>query len=607
MAEQNLFVDAVVLLGGAVVAAPIAKRIGLGTVLGYLAAGVVLGPVLQWFREGEEILHFAEIGVVFLLFVIGLELKPSRLWAMRTDIFGLGASQVVGTGAVLAALTLALSDLSWQTAIIVGFGLALSSTAFALQMLEDRGESRMPHGKRAFGILLFQDLAIVPLLVAVPLLAAGTMEMGPSGWRAAGIAVLAVVGLIAVGRWLLNPLFAIIAATGAREAMIAAALFVVLGAAVLMDFAGLSMAMGAFVAGVMLAESSYRHELEADIEPFRGILLGLFFVAVGLSLDLRVVWENIGLIVALVPALLAVKAAILYALARLFGSDHAEAVRVAAVLPQHGEFGFVLFSAAVAAGLLEPALSSLLIACVTLSMALTPLTVAIGEWLTRDDAAPEQMEEDFTDAETDVLMIGFSRMGQIVAQVLLSGGLNVTVIDNDAERIRQAARFGFRIYFGDGTRKDVLLAAGIEHAKLVAVMTSNRETTDHVASLLRDDFAETPLYVRSYDRTHSLELRAREVTYELRETLESAFVFGCAVLTGVGFARDEAEAIVEDVRRRDMERLRAQAADGLYAGRDMLHSGPQTPEPLLRPVHAARAANEEGREIIESEAKEAAQ
>ena len=586
MAEPSLFTEAVVILGAAVVAAPIFKRLGLGTVLGYLAAGLVLGPILQWFRDGEAILHFAEIGVVFLLFVIGLELKPSRLWEMRTAIFGLGATQVVGTGIVLALATLLVSDLSWQTAAIVGFGLALSSTAFALQMLEDRGQSRTAHGKTAFSILLFQDLAIVPLLVAVPLLAAGSMEMGAEGWQAAGIAVAALLGLVLVGRYALNPLFGVIADTGAREAMIAAALFVVLGAAVLMQWAGLSMGMGAFVAGVMLAESSYRHELEADIEPFRGILLGLFFVAVGLAVDLDVVWANLWLILALVPALLAIKGVILYAAARVFGSPHAEALRVAAVLPQHGEFGFVLFSAAVTAGLLDPALSSLLVACVTLSMAATPLTVWLGEKLM--PAEPhETMEEDFSDVEADVLMIGFSRMGQIVAQVLMAGGLRVTVIDSDAERVRQAQRFGFRIYFGDGTRKDVLLAAGVEKARLVAVMTASRDVSDRVVELIDDEF-DVPLYVRSYDRTHSLDLRARGVAYELRETVESAFRMGGEMLVGTGFAEDEARAIVNDVRRRDAERLDEQAEGGIMAGRDRLHHEPQTPEPLLEPVRAAR-------------------
>ena len=588
MAAPSLFAEAVVILGAAVIAAPVFKRVGLGTVLGYLAAGLVLGPVLNWFRDGEEILHFAEIGVVFLLFIIGLEMKPARLWEMRTAIFGLGATQVGVTGLALAGLTLAVSDLPWQAAAVVGFGLALSSTAFALQMLNDRGQSRTAYGRRAFSILLFQDLAIVPLLVAVPLLAAGTMEMSGEDWRSAAIAVGALAALVVAGRYLLDPLFGVIADTGAREAMIAAALFIVLGAAVLLDLVGLSMGMGAFVAGVMLAESSYRHELEADIEPFRGILLGLFFVAVGMSVDLAVVWQNLWLILGLVPALLAIKAAIIYAACRAFGSDHAEALQVAAVLPQHGEFGFVLFSAAVAAGLLDGATSSLLVACVTLSMAVTPLTVWLGERLA-PTTPREELEEDFADAEADVLMVGFSRLGQIVAQVLMAGGLKVAVIDNDVERIRQAERFGFRIYFGDGTRKHVLLAAGVEHARLVAVTTGRRDVTDRIVELLDDEF-DVPLYVRSYDRTHSLNLRARGVAYELRETVESAFRFGGEMLVGSGFEEDEARAIVNDVRRRDRERLDVQAADGFMAGRDRLHHEPQTPEPLLQPIREARRA-----------------
>ena len=597
-AEGNLFVDAVVILGGAVVMAPIFKRMGLGTVLGYLATGILLGPVLNLYREeGEEILHFAEIGVVFLLFLIGLELKPSRLWDMRRDIFGLGASQVVLTGAVLGSLAY-VYGFDWRGAAVVGAGLALSSTAFAMQVMEDRGVLRTGFGQRAFAILLFQDLAIVPLLVAVPLLAAGTMEMGPNAWWTAAKAVGAVAGLVLVGRFILDRLFHVIATTGAREAMIAAALLIVLGSAVLMQFVGLSMAMGAFLAGVLLAESSYRHELEADIEPFRGIFLGLFFVAVGLSVDLRVVWDNLFLLALAVPLLLAVKSVILYWLARAFGSDHNASARISAILPQHGEFGFVLFSAALAAGLLTSDQSSVLIAAVTISMAATPVVVMIGERLVSAPPRDEEPEESFEDVSTDVLMIGFSRIGQIVAQTLLTGGVDVTVIDNDPERIRQASRFGFRIYFGDGARKDVLHAAGIEDAKLVVVATGTVENTNRVVDILRDEFPSKPLYVRSYDRTHSLDLIKRDVTFELRETFESAIVLGCEILQGVGFRRDEAEAIVDDVRRRDRKRLEEQASEGVMAGRGWMHTEPQTPAPLLEPVRKARAIGEESREVL---------
>ncbi|MEL7274792.1 MAG: monovalent cation:proton antiporter-2 (CPA2) family protein, partial [Pseudomonadota bacterium] len=322
MAEgSSIFLDAVVLLGGATIAAPLFKKIGLGTVLGYLGLGLLLGPVFNYIHDGESVLHVAELGIVMLLFLVGLELNPSRLWDMRREIFGLGALQVLISMGVIAVIAWAIY-FEWQAAVIVGAGLALSSTAFALQLLEDSGDDRLPYGKRSFSILLFQDLAIAPLLVLVPLLAAGTMQISTEGMMQMGLAVASVVALVLAGRYLLNPLFHIIANTGAKEAMIAAALFVVIGSAVLMQLTGLSMAMGAFIAGVMLAESSYRHELEADIEPFRGILLGLFFIAVGLAVDLQIVWDNILLIIAIVPAAMALKAAIIYGLCRAFGSDH---------------------------------------------------------------------------------------------------------------------------------------------------------------------------------------------------------------------------------------------------------------------------------------------
>ena len=575
-----VFVEAVVLLGGATIAAPLFKKIGLGTVLGYLFLGLLLGPILQFVGrgEGEDVLHVAELGVVLLLFLVGLELKPARLWDMRTEIFGLGGSQVLLSGILLAGLAWWLR-FEWTAALAVGFGLALSSTAFALQLMEERGEINKPFGKRAFSILLFQDLAIAPLLVAVPLLAAGSMEITGAGLGQVAIAVACVVMLIAAGRYALNPLFNIIADTGAREAMIVAALFVVIGSAVLMQFAGLSMAMGAFIAGVMLAESRYRHELEADIEPFRGVLLGLFFVAVGLSVDLAVVVENLWLILAVVPVTMVVKAIILYWLSRLFGSDHNDAVRIAGVLPQHGEFGFVLFTAASGAALLDGENASILIACVTLSMMATPLSVYLSTLFQSAAGDAEQMDEDFDGAGSDVLMIGFSRMGQIAAQVLLAGGNAVTVLDNSADRMRQAERFGFRIYFGDGTRKDVLRAAGIERAKLVAVCTQHREITDEIVELIHHEYPDIEIYVRSYDRGHALELLSRDRVWQIRETFESALVMGGALLQATGYSERDAQRIVADVRRRDKERLHEQLVDGITAGRQHLHFEP-VPEPL---------------------------
>ncbi|MXN51100.1 potassium transporter TrkA [Shinella sp. AETb1-6] len=584
--------EVLMMLGGALLAAPIFKRLGLGTILGYLAAGVVIGPILHQIRDGEELLGVAELGVVFLLFLIGLELKPSRLWSMRHDIFGLGIAQVVVTGLILAGLVLLFGLEEWDGALIIGFGLALSSTAFAMQILDERGDTNTRYGQRAFSLLLLQDLAIVPLLALIPLLAEQAPEDTTSAFHDFMVAVGAIAALLVAGRYLLNPLFQIIARTGAREAMIAAALFVVLAAAMLLQMAGLSMAMGAFLAGVLLADSSYRHELQADVEPFRGILLGLFFMAVGLSLHLDVIFASWLTILIATPAVMLVKGLVIYCLCRFTGSVHNDAVRIALVLPQGGEFGFVLFTAAAAAGIFSGGLASLLIAVVTVSMALTPIAAALSRFLLVEDPE-EEMEEDFEGAGADVLMIGFSRFGQIAAQILLAGGREVTVIDHSTDRVRQAANFGFRIYFGDGTRKDVLRAAGIERAKIVAVCTHGKATTDRIVDLVQSEYPNATVFVRSYDRIHTLSLRARGVQHDVRETFESALVFGRETLEELGVEPDDAVAISDDIRRRDEARLELQAVEGLAAGRHMLHSAPVKPEPLVRPKNQMADADED--------------
>ena len=598
----TIFTQTLVLLAGAVIAAPIFRLLGLGTILGYLAAGVVIGPVMHEVTDAEEVLHFAEFGIVFLLFVIGLELKPSRLWQMRSDVFGLGPAQVIIAGLALTGLAIAAGLADWQGALVIGFGLSLSSTAFAVQILNDNGDLNSKYGQRAFSLLLFQDLAIVPLLALVSILGKGVDETGPSALTGLVVAVAAVGVMIIAGRYLLTPLFQVITRTGAREVMIATALLIVLGSAAAMQAVGLSMAMGAFLAGLMLAESSYRHELEADIEPFRGLLLALFFMAVGLSLDIHVLWSQIGFIVLAVPVFMIVKGGIIYLLCRLMGSPHNDAMRIAFLLPQGGEFGFVLLTTAMAAGLLSSATASLLIAIVTLSMALTPLGAALSRKLLTVER--EELEEDFRGAGADVLMIGFSRFGQITAQILLAGGRDVTVIDDSADRIRQAASFGFRIYFGDGTRKDVLLASGIEKAKIVAVLTQKREITDKIVDLIRSEFPNVRLFARSYDRIHTLSLRERGVEYELRETLGSGLIFGRKTLEALGMGSAEAEAIEDDIRKRDEERLLLQAAEGLAAGRHMLHNRPVKPEPLIKPKHPS--PNEEAAMRAQDKPQEAA-
>ncbi|WP_011579780.1 MULTISPECIES: monovalent cation:proton antiporter-2 (CPA2) family protein [Chelativorans] len=586
-AALDTYYQPLLLLGAAVIAAPLFKRLGLGTVLGYLAAGIAMGPVARLISDGEDLLPIAELGVVFLLFLIGLDLNPSRLWAMRRQIFGLGAAQVVVTGAVLALAALVFFGLSPAAAVVIGFGLALSSTAFGVQIMESEGTLNRPYGRTAISILLLQDLAIAPLLALIPLLSPGGEGAEDITFSGFALALACVAALILAGRYLLNPLFRLIGSTGAREAMIAAALLVVLGSATLLQVAGLSMGLGAFIAGVLLADSSYRHELTADIEPFRGILLGLFFMAIGLSLDLDVVLENWLLVLGLVPAFMLAKAVLLYGICRLFGCQHNQAVHVASLLPQGGEFGFVLFTAASAALIFSPETASLLIAIVTLSMAMTPAVVRMGALLMLPEER-EEIDETFDGAGSEILMIGFSRFGQVASQILLAGGVDVTIIDHSATRVRSVEKFGFRIYFGDGRRKEVLEAAGINKAKVVAVCTNVRATTDAIVNMIRSEFPHVKLYVRSYDREHTLSLKARGVDYEIRETFESALVFGQRSLTELGTSEEVALEIVEDVRRRDEERLAIQAVEGIQAGGDRMHVRPVTPEPLTKPAREAR-------------------
>ncbi|WP_279480549.1 monovalent cation:proton antiporter-2 (CPA2) family protein [Aureimonas sp. SK2] len=590
-----LFLEILLILGGGIVAGTLFKRIGLGTILGYLFAGIVMGPILRLVQHGQdEILHIGELGVVFLLFIIGLELKLSRLWALRRQIFGLGLAQVLVTGAILTG-GLALILPGWNAAVVIGFGLALSSTAFALQLLEESGEMNLRFGQTSFSILLFQDLAIAPLLAILPVLAPGVDNGAAFDLWAMARSLAALIALVAVGRYLINPLFRVLANSGAREVMIAAALFVVLASALLMGLAGFSMAMGAFIAGVLLAESSYRHELEANIDPFRGLLLGLFFIAVGLTLDLSVIAANAWIVLLGAPALMAVKAAIIFPLCRLFGESRADSLRTALVLPQGGEFAFVLFSAATASAILDGATGSILVSIVTLSMALTPLADRLARRLTPDQERPDEMEEDFSGAgQSDVLMIGFSRFGQMAAQVMLSSGLEMTIIDSSAERIRAAGRFGFRIYFGSGLRRSVLEAAGIRHVRIVAVCTNKPETTNAIVDLIHSEFPNVSIFARSYDRNHSLSLRERGVTFELRETLESALRFGGHTLEALGVERDESRRIVEDVRRRDAERLALQGARAAGTGSTVLGRGRMSPEPLTKPKEGARVRQPRG-------------
>ncbi len=590
-AQSTDLVQLVALLGAGVVAVPVFKRVGLGSVIGYLAAGIAIGPFgLGLFTDPQAILHVAELGVVMFLFVIGLEMRPSRLWGLRREIFGLGVAQVVVCGAILTGAGI-LAGLPPAAAFVAGMGFVLTSTATVMQLLDERGETASPAGQRIVSILLLEDLSIVPLIAAVVLL--GTTHADEHAlpfWQSGLIALAAVAAVVAAGRWLLNPMFRILARANAREVMTAAALLVVLGAALVMQLSGLSMAMGAFLAGVLLSESSFRHQLEADIEPFRGLLLGLFFLGVGMSLDLRVLVLDWEYILAALAGYMVLKAIGIALVARLFRTDMRESLTRAAMMAQGGEFAFVLYSAAVAGGVIDGRLNAILTATVILSMALTPLTVIALRYLPEPKQSLEGL--DVADGlEGRVLMIGFGRFGQIVSQFLLSEGIDVTAIDSDADMVRSAARFGFKVYYGDGTRLDVLRAAGIEHADLIVVCTDKRESTDVIVELIRSEFPLAKLYVRSYDRQHTLKLRKLGVDFEIRETYESAFTFGMQSLEGLGYDEGRIAEVAETIREREAARLAIQMSGGQLAYTDV--QGKQQPQPLTVPKRRAKALNEE--------------
>lgn len=588
----------VVLLAAAVIAVPIFKRIGLGSVLGYLIAGLIIGPFgFAFFHDSTSILHIAELGIVMYLFVIGLEMQPSHLWSLRREIFGLGTLQIVACALALTGVGLLFGS-QWQVAFIGAAGFVLTSTAIVMQLLGDRGDIAQPHGQKVVAILLFEDLLIVPLLAIVAFMAPNhVVETTSARLENIGIGLIAIAGLIAAGYWLLNPLFRLLAAAKAREVMTAAALLVVLGAALLMQVSGLSMAMGAFLAGVLLSESTFRHQIEADIEPFRGILLGLFFLGVGMSLDLSVVQQNWQLIVSGVLAMMFAKALMIYVVARMTKSSHIEALDRALLMAQGGEFAFVLFAAAVSAQVIDNTVKSNLTAIVVLSMVLTPILGVVFKRFTQ--TKNEISLENVNVAEGlsgRILLIGFGRFGQVASQLLLARGVDVTIIDNDIDMIQNAEKFGFKIYYGDGCRLDILHASGASTAEAIVVCVDSKETTNRIVELVTHEFPLAKLLVRSYDREHSLHLVKQKVDYMIRETFESAIKFGGVILDRLGVDEDEVKRISDEIRERDEERFETEiAADDVYAGVGLQysHSHPRPTSPLLRPKQAGRILNDE--------------
>jgi monovalent cation:proton antiporter-2 (CPA2) family protein len=600
--EFGFLTFGVVLLAAAVLSVPIARRLGLSPIVAYLVAGIVIGPFgFAVFGTPESIIPVSELGVVMLLFLIGLELELGRLVAMRRAIFGLGAAQLAVTGLAIGALAYAVGLVDWRGAVIAGLALAMSATAIALQILEERGQLQHDYGQRAFAILLFQDMAVVPLLAALPLLAQGEASSHASladGLRAVALIACAIALIVVAGRYLLNPFFRLLAQTGSREAMTAAALLVVLGAALLMQKSGMSMALGAFLAGVLLAESNYRHELEADIEPFRGLLLALFFMGIGMSIDVAVVRANIWLILTAAVIITVLKAAIVWLLFRTTCAHRGDALRAGSVLTGAGEFAFVLIPLGASLSVLDARQASILTAVAAMTMLLGPLVATLTDALLHHFARPtEQEPDDFSEARGSVLVIGFGRFGQIVSQCLLAEGIDVTTIDNDPEMIQQAARFGFKVYYGDGTRLDVLRAAGAVEARLVAICVDNRDSASRIVDLVQADFPGTKIYVRAFDRRHSLQLIAKNVDLEVRETYESALLFGRKTLEGIGLDPERAAEVEEFVRRRDLDRLALQQAEGITAGLDLLHAQ-MAQEPLSKPARETRPLNPEAQEIV---------
>ncbi len=560
----SLLRDGVVLLGFGLVFVLLFRRIGLGATLGYLVAGAVVGPhVLGLVGDAEAKLGFAELGITLLLFIVGLELNPSRLWRMKHEIFGLGLMQVVACGLAITAIVWLGARFSLPAALALGLPLALSSTAQVLPMLQSSGRMRTPFGERAFSILLFQDLSIVPLITIVAAMSRNPADANaPPGWLLALYTVAAVVGLIIAGRFLLRPFFRLIGNMGEREMFVFAGLFTVIASAAVMEWLGLSTALGAFIAGVMLADSPYRHELEADVEPFRSILLGLFFLAVGMLLDLGAIAERPLFVLAMAAALIATKTGVIMAIGMAFKMTWRQAFALGLLLSQGGEFGFVLFAQAQAGLLIDPEAASLFGAIITLSMATTPFLMGITRRFRTEPIAPGIDREGPVADGANAIIVGYGRFGQTVGQMLLAQGIPVTLIDTDIEMIDIAGEFGAKVYYGDGTRLDLLRQAGAADAELICMCIDGDQIEPETIAAIHEAFPKAEIYVRAFDRRTLVKLKNGPATYVVREVLESAVKMARLALRGLGVAPAEIDRAEEAYRARDKERLRIQIAAG---------------------------------------------
>lgn len=577
----SLLHDGFLLLGFGLIFVLLFRRLGLGATLGFLVAGAVVGPqVLGLVGGAQAKLGIAELGITLLLFVVGLELNPSRLWRMKRDILGLGLLQVVACGLAISGI-IALIGFSPEAALALGLPLALSSTAQVLPLLRSSGRLRTPFGERAFAILLFQDLSIIPLITIIAAMSRNPADAGgPPGWVLTVWTLAAVAGLIASGRFLIRPLFRLIGNMGEREMFVFAALFTVIASAALMEVLGLSTALGAFIAGVMLADSPYRHELEADVEPFRSILLGLFFLTVGMMLNLHAIAERPLFVAGMALALIAVKAGVIFAIGLAFRMTWRAALALGVLLSQGGEFGFVLFAQAMNAQLIEPDAASLFGAIVTLSMATTPFLMAATRRFREAPVDRDEVREGPQADGANAIVVGYGRFGQTVAQMLVASDIPVTLIDTDIEMIDVANGFGAKVYFGDGTRMELLRQAGAGEAQLIMFCIDGDQLSPETIEAAHEAFPDAAIYVRGYDRRAVLRLEGTPAKYVVREVLESAVKMARLALEELDVSPEDVERAEDMYRANDKERLRIQIESGdIRAARDQILT---TPERLSR-------------------------
>ncbi|MCF4099641.1 monovalent cation:proton antiporter-2 (CPA2) family protein [Maritalea mediterranea] len=601
--EHSFLLACFIFLSAAVIVVPFAKATGLGSVLGYLLAGIFIGPYgLKLVTDPETILHFSEFGVVMMLFLIGLELQVRELWSMRNKLFGLGLPQVLLTALVLGLIGY-LANMPWQSAIIMGLGLALSSTAIVLKIIEERGIMATNTGRSAFSVLLLQDIAVIPILAIIPLLALpelaghtpvddghGPGEVAPEGgWQVAAKTAFVFASMYLSGRYLLRPVLRFIAKSGVREIFTALSLLLVVASALLMEWINVSAALGAFMVGVILADSEYRHELESDIEPFKGLLLGLFFISVGMSIEFEVLMNNPLLIASMVAGLAIIKMAILWGLGMVFRFHIADRMLFAIILAQGGEFGFVLFQFATASGALLPEHADLLNVTVAISMVITPILILIYDRL----LSPKMVRDAQTEREPDdisvrnrVIVLGYGRFGQIVTRLITAQGFEATLIDHDAEQIELVKRFDTKVFFGDARRADLLAAAGAHEAQILIIAIHNPNTVTEIAAMVKKHFPHITILARARDRNHAHELMDVGVKHFVRDTFHSGLQLGIKALVALGYEEHRAYRLAKTFARHDIK---------------MLHEAYEIKDDMEAIIGHARTAKELLAQVMESD------